>query len=364
MWFKWKQQVQAIKHKNDQLTAQNAQQWQQIQQLEQQLAQTQSKLQQAQKQGHYNTDVARNLVRFDASISQLGHSFDYLTNKMTANRDHTQQVAHTAAQNQQNFSGLSIKAQEMEAGLQQTSTQIDLLSEHSKEINGIVNLISDIAAQTNLLALNAAIEAARAGDAGRGFAVVASEVRALAEKTAQATRDITEKTKQIQAETLQTHSYIQTQSELAQRFSHTALQAVHTMTKLHELATQIHQETNHAAFRASVERANLDELSLKFVVYKYLIGQPIEPVPELPDDHECRFGEWYYGEGSRNLQQYDFFRNVEKPHSAVHVEGQHAMHAFFNGQLAAAVAHLEKMEIANLQVMEAVGAALDKFELK
>jgi methyl-accepting chemotaxis protein len=70
------------------------------------------------------------------------------------------------------------------------SQDISLLAESSKQIDGIVQTIREIADQTNLLALNAAIEAARAGAQGRGFAVVADEVRKLAENTAGATEEI------------------------------------------------------------------------------------------------------------------------------------------------------------------------------
>ncbi|MFT6405048.1 MAG: methyl-accepting chemotaxis protein [Marinomonas primoryensis] len=82
-----------------------------------------------------------------------------------------------------------------------TSQQLNELGRLSKNIDNVIAMINDLASQTNLLALNAAIEAARAGEAGRGFSVVADEVRALAEKTVDATSKITDIVNTIQHST-------------------------------------------------------------------------------------------------------------------------------------------------------------------
>ncbi|MFZ2162225.1 MAG: methyl-accepting chemotaxis protein [Sideroxyarcus sp.] len=85
--------------------------------------------------------------------------------------------------------------------IQDTAKRIKRLGESSQEIGEIVDLISDITEQTNVLALNAAIQAASAGEAGRGFAVVAEEVQRLAERSADATKQIGMLVKTIQGDT-------------------------------------------------------------------------------------------------------------------------------------------------------------------
>ena len=141
------------------------------------------------------------------------------------------------------------------------ATSVDGLGSRSEQIGEIVGTIEDIADQTNLLALNAAIEAARAGEQGRGFAVVADEVRALAERTAKATREISGMIKTIQSET---KGAVTAMEEGVREVEKGTVEAAKSGEALHAILEQINAVTNQAnqiATAAEEQTATTSEIS-------------------------------------------------------------------------------------------------------
>ncbi|NMQ28518.1 methyl-accepting chemotaxis protein [Candidatus Accumulibacter phosphatis] len=126
----------------------------------------------------------------------------------------------------------SAEMEQIAASVTESARVVCALGERSKAISGIVQTIREIADQTNLLALNAAIEAARAGDQGRGFAVVADEVRKLAERTSQATGEISQMISAIQGETQSAIASIEAGSGQARNGAQLAQQAAQSLERI------------------------------------------------------------------------------------------------------------------------------------
>ena len=130
-----------------------------------------------------STDLSGRTEQTAANLEQSASSLEEITSTVKHTADNVRQAAALAADNSQ-------AAVRGGAVIAEVVSTMDEINSSSKKIGNIIGVIDGIAFQTNILALNAAVEAARAGEQGRGFAVVATEVRSLAQRSAQAAKEI------------------------------------------------------------------------------------------------------------------------------------------------------------------------------
>ena len=176
-----------------------------------------------------SVDLSSRTSEQAASLEETAASMEEMASTVKMNSDSASQASQLAAESlmrAQDGSGVAVEAVEAMQGI----------NESSAKIADIITLIDGIAFQTNLLALNAAVEAARAGEHGRGFAVVAGEVRTLAQRSADAAKDIK---KLIEDST----SRIEQGSELVER-SGVALSSIEeSVKKMNDISSEIEAAT-------------------------------------------------------------------------------------------------------------------------
>ncbi|OUL57796.1 methyl-accepting chemotaxis protein [Pseudoalteromonas ulvae] len=145
--------------------------------------------------------------------------------------------------------------------MDEIANTVSSLGERSVEIGQVISVITSIAEQTNLLALNAAIEAARAGEAGRGFAVVADEVRGLAERTAKATKEVSDSITAIQQETETAVARMQRGTEAVSEGVEHSRAAGDALGRIVELAAVVNDMIQSIASAAEEQTAVTKEIT-------------------------------------------------------------------------------------------------------
>jgi methyl-accepting chemotaxis protein len=201
------------------------------------------------------------------AVAQLSHDIATISSHTLDASRQARAAADAARQGGALVNSAVTHIQQLSRDTQQSVSRIATLSGHAKQIGSIVGVIDEIASATNLLALNASIEAARAGEHGRGFAVVAGEVRRLAERTAQATRQVGDLIGGIANETDLTAAGIDSASRRAIEGAEIVASLNSTFDRIVEMVVEVDGRVEQIAEAANheVEAANAVSSTMRSV---------------------------------------------------------------------------------------------------
>ncbi len=255
------------------------------------------------------------------------------------------------------LSSTIVSTEKISSDTKKASTSVDSLKSATAGINDFVNIIKGISDQTNLLALNAAIEAARAGEQGRGFAVVADEVRTLAQRSAEASNEISNLIDQVNQQMEEVISGISHVGEKSIEISESTSAIETTATGIVDVSQKMYSVITHSSTDAFLQTVKMDNVVWKLEVYQVMLGMSDKKASDFSNHKLCRLGQWYYqGEGAEKYASNTSFKQLEVPHSQVHTHGLNALKSMNSGDMEQAVKELAVMEKASVDVINLLTA--------
>jgi hypothetical protein len=355
MFLNWvsKSELEKLQLENQHLKQENAKLIQAIEQAQQENLSISGDLDMLSDRAQHQESLCKLSLQSGDLLSQIRESLAASSTELIAHRDDFNASQQLFDQIKDMLASTIRATSVISNDSQEASNSVDELNEVTKGINDFVNIIKGISDQTNLLALNAAIEAARAGEQGRGFAVVADEVRTLAQRSAEASNEISVLIEQVNSQMKDVISSINGVGERSIKISDSTGSIDKTANRIVEFSQNMYTVITNSTADAFLQTVKMDHVVWKMEVYQVMLGLSNKSPDDFADHTMCRLGKWYYeGEGKNKYTSFSAFKKLEKPHAEVHQNGLAALNANLAGDKKNAAHYLALMESASFVVVE------------